>query len=113
MKIGLLGYGKMGKEVEKKIKVIADAKQESDLNLIFKIQIGTYLKSMLDQKEFVNLNAEDFVEFDPKFARPSDTSLLIGDTSKAKKAFGFKPNVTFKKLVKRMVENDIAGLKKK
>ena len=46
-------------EVEKKIKVIADAKQESDLNLIFKIQIGTYLKSMLDQKEFVNLNAEE------------------------------------------------------
>ena len=50
---------KINNEVEKKIKVIVDAKQESDLNLIFKIQIGTYLKSMLDQKEFVNLNAEE------------------------------------------------------
>ena len=50
---------KINNEVEKKIKVIADAKQESDLNLIFKIQIGTYLKSMLDQKEFVILNAEE------------------------------------------------------
>ena len=50
---------KINNEVEKKIKVIADAKQESDLNLLFKIQIGTYLKSMLDQKEFVNLNAEE------------------------------------------------------
>ena len=50
---------KINNEVEKKIKVIADAKQESNLNLIFKIQIGTYLKSMLDQKEFVNLNAEE------------------------------------------------------
>ena len=50
---------KINNEVEKKIKVIADAKQESDLNLIFKIQIGTYLKSMLDQKEFLNLNAEE------------------------------------------------------
>ncbi len=50
---------KINNEVEKKIKVIADAKQESDLNMIFKIQIGTYLKSMLDQKEFVNLNAEE------------------------------------------------------
>ena len=50
---------KINNEVEKKIKVIADAKQESDLNLIFKIQIGTYLKSMLDNKEFVNLNAEE------------------------------------------------------
>ena len=50
---------KINNEVENKIKVIADAKQESDLNLIFKIQIGTYLKSMLDNKEFVNLNAEE------------------------------------------------------
>ena len=50
---------KINNEVEKKIKVIADAKQESDLNLIFKIQIGTYLKSMLDNKEFVNLNVEE------------------------------------------------------
>ena len=50
---------KINNEVEKKIKVKADVKQESDLNLIFKIQIGTYLKSMLDQKEFVNLNAEE------------------------------------------------------
>ena len=50
---------KKNNEVEKKIKVITDAKQESNLNLILKIQIGTYLKSMLDQKEFVNLNAEE------------------------------------------------------
>ena len=50
---------KINNEVEKKIKVIADTKQESDLNLIFKIQVGTYLKSMLDNKEFVNLNAEE------------------------------------------------------
>ena len=34
-------------------------KEESQINLIFKVQIGTYLKSMLDQKEFVNLNAEE------------------------------------------------------
>ena len=50
---------KINNEAEKKIKVIANAKQESDLILIFKIQIGTYLKSMLDNKEFVNLNAEE------------------------------------------------------
>ena len=50
---------KINNEVEKKIKVIADVKQESNLNLIFMVQIGTYLKSMLDQKEFVNLNAEE------------------------------------------------------
>jgi len=72
------------------------------------------VKEFLDEAfSIVNLKSEDFVEFDPKYARPSDTSLLVGDTSKAKKAFGFKPLVTFKKLVRLMVENDIADLKKK
>ena len=50
--------------------------------------------------------------FDQKYARPSDTSYLVGDTSKAKEAFGFETKVTFKKLVKLMVENDIAELRK-
>ena len=59
----------------------------------------------------VDLNPNDYVEFDPKYARPSDTSLLVGDTSKAAKAFGFKPDVKFKKLVKLMIENDIKILK--
>ena len=59
----------------------------------------------------VDLNPDDYVDFDPRFARPSDTSLLVGDTSKAKKAFGFKPKVKFKELVKKMVENDINELK--
>ncbi len=59
----------------------------------------------------VGLNPDDYVMFDPKFARPSDTSLLVGDTSKARTAFGFDPKVKFKKLVKIMVENDISELK--
>ena len=42
-----------------KLEKIDDDKEESQINLIFKVQIGTYLKSMLDQKEFVNLNAEE------------------------------------------------------
>jgi len=76
-------------------------------------EVHTVKEFLHESFAVVNLNPSDYVEFDPKFARPSDTSLLVGDTSKAKKAFGFKPNVTFKKLVKRMVENDIADLKKK
>jgi GDPmannose 4,6-dehydratase len=39
------------------------------------------VKEFLDEAfAIVNLNSEDFVEFDPKYARPSDTSLLVGDT---------------------------------
>ena len=70
------------------------------------------VKEFLDEAfSIVGLKPDDYVEFDPKYARPSDTSLLIGDTSKAEKAFGYKPKVKFKKLVKLMVENDIKILK--
>ena len=48
---------------------------------------------------------------DPKYASPSNTRFLLGDTSKAKEAFGFEAKVTFKKLVKLMVGNDISELK--
>ena len=73
---------------------------------------ATFLKEFLHEAfAIVDLNSDDYVKFDPQYARPSDTSVLIGDTSKAKQAFGFKPLVTFKELVKRMVQNDIAELK--
>ncbi len=60
----------------------------------------------------VGLNPEQYVEFDPRFARPSTTSPLMGDTSKAQKAFGFDPKVKFKQLVKLMVEHDLELVKK-
>ena len=70
------------------------------------------VKEFLEEAfSIVGLKPDDYVEFDPKYARPSDTSLLIGDTSRAEKAFGFHPKVKFKKLVRLMVENDIKILK--
>jgi len=74
-------------------------------------EVHTVKEFLHEAFEIVGLNPENYVKFDPEFARPSDTSLLVRDISKAKKAFGFRPQVTFKKLVKLMVENDIAELK--
>jgi GDPmannose 4,6-dehydratase len=74
-------------------------------------EVHTVQEFLHEAFEIVGLNPDNYVKFDPQFARPSDTSLLVGDISKAKKAFGFRPQVTFKKLVKLMVENDIAELK--
>ena len=39
--------------------------------------------------------------------RPAEVDLLIGDSSKAERELGWKPQVTFKKLVEKMVENDL------
>jgi GDPmannose 4,6-dehydratase len=45
---------------------------------------------------------------DPKYFRPSEVDLLLGDASKAKKILGWKPEVSFDELVEQMVEADIA-----
>ncbi len=74
-------------------------------------EVHTVQEFLHEAFEIVGLNPDNYVKFDPQFARPSDTSLLVGDISKAKKAFGFRPQVTFKKLVKLMVHNDLAELK--
>jgi len=55
----------------------------------------------------VGLKADDYVVSDPRFMRPTKTSSLIGDISKAKKAFGYDPKYKINKLVKLMVEADI------
>lgn len=60
----------------------------------------------------VGLKWEDYVEIDPRYYRPAEVDLLIGDASKAKKKLGWEPKVTFKELVKIMVEADIEELKR-
>ena len=55
----------------------------------------------------VGLNCDDYLEFDQRFARPSKTSTLLGDISKAKNAFDFDPQIKFKELVQLMVEHDL------
>jgi GDPmannose 4,6-dehydratase len=55
----------------------------------------------------VNLKADDYVVSDPKLLRPTKTSSLVGDISKAKKVFGYDPKVKFDALVKLMVEADL------
>lgn len=54
----------------------------------------------------VGLNPDDHVEFDPRFARPGNTSILLGDNSKIR-ALGCEPRVRFKELVKLMIDNDL------
>ena len=48
-----------------------------------------------------------YVRQDPKFLRPAEVDLLIGDASKAKEKLGWEPEVSFLQLVKMMVEHDL------
>jgi GDPmannose 4,6-dehydratase len=51
---------------------------------------------------------QQVVSVDPRYFRPTEVDLLIGDYTKAYNAFGWKPKVTFNELVKIMVEADFA-----
>ncbi len=53
-------------------------------------------------------NWQDYVRQDPKFFRPAEVDLLIGDASKARQQLGWVPEVDFDGLVKMMVANDMA-----
>lgn len=52
-------------------------------------------------------NWENLVVINPKFFRPAEVRLLCGDYSRAKKALGWEPEISFKELVAEMVNNDI------
>jgi GDPmannose 4,6-dehydratase len=51
---------------------------------------------------------KSYVKQDPRFMRPAEVDLLIGDASKAHAKLGWKPRVDFPELVQMMYENDIA-----
>jgi GDPmannose 4,6-dehydratase len=53
---------------------------------------------------------QDFVRTDPKYYRPAEVDLLIGDASKAHRLLGWRPQTKFHQLVKLMVDADIALL---
>lgn len=59
------------------------------------------------------LNWEDYVETDPRYFRPAEVDLLIGDPAKATKELKWKPKTTFSELVKIMVDADMQELEQK
>lgn len=59
---------------------------------------------------YVNLDWQDYVEFDPRYLRPAEVDLLIGDSTKARQKLGWEPSVSFEELVALMVEADLRVL---
>ena len=67
-------------------------------------------------EEFLTLAFEEvglddwrnYVRQDPRFFRPAEVDLLIGDPTKAREKLGWVPEVDFKSLVSMMVQNDLA-----
>jgi len=60
----------------------------------------------IHEKGILRSSGKEVVSIDPRYFRPTEVDLLIGDYSKAREKLGWKPKVTFKQLVKIMVEAD-------
>jgi len=61
----------------------------------------------VDEKGYDVQTGKLLVEIDPKYFRPTEVELLIGDSSKAQKLLNWQPQTTFKELVALMVEADM------
>ena len=60
---------------------------------------------------YVSEKNDTLVQINPKFYRPAEVELLLGDSTKAREELGWKPQSTFEDLIKKMMENDIKNAK--
>ena len=61
----------------------------------------------VDEKGHNKATGDVLVEIDPRYFRPTEVDLLIGDASKAAKKLGWKPKYTIEEMVKEMVASDL------
>ncbi|MCB0340826.1 MAG: GDP-mannose 4,6-dehydratase [Pseudobdellovibrionaceae bacterium] len=61
--------------------------------------------------DHLGLNYEDFVEIDPRFYRPSEVDILLGNPAKAKEKLGWEATTTLEELITEMVDADIKRIK--
>jgi GDPmannose 4,6-dehydratase len=65
------------------------------------------VREFLDEVfRLLNLDWKEHVVIDPRYFRPAEVDLLLGDAAKARRVLGWQPRVTFKSLAKMMTEAD-------
>jgi GDPmannose 4,6-dehydratase len=67
----------------------------------------------IDEKGFLKSNNKEVVGINPKYYRPTEVDLLLGDPRKAKEKLGWEPVTTFNELVRLMVAADFEKVKRK
>ena len=59
---------------------------------------------------YAGLDCQEYVRIDPRYFRPTETELLLADSPKAREKLGWSPKVSFKELVRIMVDADMDTL---
>jgi GDPmannose 4,6-dehydratase len=66
------------------------------------------LKTVVDMAfQVVGLDPDKYVRYDKSLKRPGSTTILKGDASKARQAFGFEPKVRLREIIQMMVDHDL------
>jgi GDPmannose 4,6-dehydratase len=82
--------------------------QEQPMDLVVATGETHSVRELVEEAfSFVGLDWQKYVGIDPKYYRPAEVDLLIGDATKAKQILGWKPETTFKQLVHMMVSADM------
>ena len=70
--------------------------------------VGEFVRAAF---EHVDLDWQKYVVVDPRFYRPAEVDLLVGDPKKAHEALGWEPECSFERLVETMVQADLERLR--
>lgn len=66
------------------------------------------IREFLDEAfGYLDLEWKKFVQIDPRYYRPAEVDVLLGDASKARRVLGWEPKIGFKELVRLMVDHDL------
>ena len=107
-----MAFNKLGLEIEFKGKgidekgIISSIKWEVVSDKLKSIGAEDNIIQNLKSK-IQNLKEKVVVEVDPRYFRPSEVDILVGDATKAREKLGWKPEHTLEDLVKEMVESDL------
>ena len=79
-----------------------------------KLVLTHFSQRYTDWREFLDeafsdrdLDWNDYVRIDPRYERPAEVDMLIGDATRARNELGWEPDVSFRELVKIMVDADM------
>ena len=82
-----------------------EGKGVKEQGIVESVQESEILKSQF--KQLRTLKGKSIVKIDPRYFRPTEVDLLLGDPSKARNKLGWEPRVTFKELVRMMMTADV------
>jgi len=84
---------------------IVESIDEKKLQEVLKKSNVAHPESIMEHAK--SLIGKDIINVDPKYFRPTEVDLLLGDATKAKEKLEWEPKITLEEMTKEMVENDL------